>query len=131
LNIGLSGDNAGIGGGHYRPDLTKDPNLDKGSRTRELYFDPTAFAQPARGKFGNSGRNVVRGGGSNNWDVSLFKSFPLGWEGGRFEFRTEMYNAFNHTQWNGWRTTYGSTGFGSATSARDARSIQMGVKLYW
>ncbi len=131
LNITLSGDNAGIGGGPYRPDLVKDPNLDKGSRTRTRYFDPAAFAQPAAGKFGNSARNVVRGGGANNWDISLFKSFPLGWESGRFEFRTEMYNAFNHTQWNGYRTGYGSTGFGSATSARDARSIQMGVKIYW
>ena len=89
------------------------------------------FAQPASGKFGNLGRNVVRGPGVNNWDLSLFKSFPLGWESGKLEFRSEFYNAFNHTQWDGVITSFGSTGFGSVTSARDARVIQMGLKLYW
>ncbi|NWG13770.1 MAG: TonB-dependent receptor, partial [Acidobacteria bacterium] len=131
MNVTLSGDNAGVGGTFYRPDLVKNPNLPSGDRTRLRYFDPTAFAQPAPGKFGNSGRNVVRQGGVNNWDISIFKSFPLGWEGGRFEFRAEMFNAFNHTQWTGYRTAFGSTGFGSATGARDARSVQMGLKLYW
>jgi hypothetical protein len=131
LNITLPGDSAGIGGAPYRPDLIKDPTLPKGDRTRLVYFDGTAFAQPAPGAFGNAGRNVVRGAGVNNWDISVFKSIPLNWESGRFEFRTEMYNAFNHTQWTGYRTGFGSTGFGSATSARDARVIQMGAKLYW
>jgi len=34
LNISLSGDNAGIGGGPYRPDLVGAPNLASGDRTR-------------------------------------------------------------------------------------------------
>jgi hypothetical protein len=131
MNISLPGDNAGIGGSFYRPDVAGDPNLPSGSRTRQRYFDPTVFKQPPAGKFGNLGRNVVRQGGVNNWDISIFKAFPLGWESSRFEFRAEMFNAFNHTQWSGYRTGFGSTGFGEANSARDARSVQMGLKLYW
>jgi hypothetical protein len=41
---------------------------------------------------------VFRGPGINNWDISLFKKFPLGNEARFFTFRWEMYNAFNHTQ---------------------------------
>jgi len=131
LNITLPGDNAGIGGGPYRPDVIRDPNLPSGQRTRERYFDPGAFAQPARGKFGNAGRNIVRQGGLNNWDLALFKNIPLGWETMKLQFRGELFNAFNHTQWTGYRNGFGSADFGSANAARDARVIQLGLKLLW
>ena len=36
-------------------------------------------------------------GGTNNFDLSLFKSFPIG-ERKRLEFRWEALNAFNHPQ---------------------------------
>jgi hypothetical protein len=131
LNITLPGDNAGIGGGPYRPDLARDPNLSKGERTRERYFDPGAFAQPARGRFGNAARNVVRQAGLNNWDLSVFKNIPLGWETGSVQFRGELFNALNHTQWSGYRNGFGSSDFGSANAARDSRVIQLGLKLLW
>jgi hypothetical protein len=130
-NITLSGDNAGIGGGFYRPDLIAEPNLPAGERTQERYFNPDAFAQPAPGKFGNAARNVVRGAGINNWDLAVFKNIPLGWESGALQFRGESFNAFNHTQWTEYRLAFGSTGFGEANQARDARVIQLGLKLIW
>jgi hypothetical protein len=131
LNITLPGDNAGIGGGSYRPDAVRDPNI--GDSSRERFFDPDAFAAPPRGQFGNAGRNIVRSAGINNWDLSIFKNFPgiLGRESSRLQFRLELYNAFNHTQWNAFRTSFGTAGFGSANGARDARSIQLGLKLYF
>jgi hypothetical protein len=131
LGISLPGDNAGVGGAPYRPNWVRNPNLPSGQRTRERYFDPDAFAAPARGRFGNLGRNVVRGGGLNNWDLSLFKSIPLGWESGSLQFRLEAFNTFNHTQWNAYRTAFGAAGFGSAIGARDARVVQLGLKLFW
>jgi hypothetical protein len=129
LNITLPGDNAFIGGAPYRPDVTRNPNLDSGQRTRERYFDPAAFAQPALGAFGNAARNIVRGGGLNNWDLSLFKDIPLGWESGKLQFRGESFNAFNHTQWSGYRTGFASADFGQVNAARDARVIQLALKL--
>ncbi len=131
LNISLPGDNAGVGGAPYRPDWVRNPNLPSGQRVRERYFDAEAFAAPPRGRFGNAGRNIVRGGGLNNWDLSLFKSFPLGWESGSLQFRLEAFNAFNHTQWSSYRTAFGAAGFGSAIGARDARVVQLGLKLFW
>jgi len=131
LNITLPGDNAGIGGGPYRPDVVRNPNLSSGRRVRERYFDPAAFAQPARGRFGNAARNIVRQGGLNNWDLALFKNFPLSWEGGNVQFRAETFNTFNHTQWSGYRNGFGAAGFGEANAARDARTVQFGLKLLW
>jgi len=131
LNITFPGDNAGIGGAPYRPNLVGNPNV--GGGPRERYFDPAAFAPPAPGQFGNSGRNVVYGGGTNNWDISLFKNFRglFGREANNLQFRAEFYNAFNHTQWTGYLVSFGTAGFGSANAARDARSIQLGLKFYF
>ncbi len=130
LNISLPGDNAFIGGAPYRPDLVHDPNTHGG---RTDWFDPTAFAQPALGMFGNAGRNVVRAAGLNNTDASLFKNFRgvLGRESSGLQFRAEFYNIFNHTQWSAFRTSFGSSDFGAATAARDARDIQLGLRLYF
>ena len=43
------------------------------------------------------GRNTLRTGGTNNFDLNLTKSIPLG-EARRLEFRWEALNAFNHPQ---------------------------------
>jgi hypothetical protein len=43
------------------------------------------------------GRNTLRTGGTNNFDLNLSKSFPAG-EKRRLEFRWEALNAFNHPQ---------------------------------
>jgi hypothetical protein len=43
------------------------------------------------------GRNTLRTGGTNNFDLNLSKSFPVG-EKRRLEFRWEALNAFNHPQ---------------------------------
>ena len=131
LNISFPGDNAGIGGGTYRPDRIGDPNIS--NQTRERFFDTSAFAAPAPGAFGNAGRNIVEGPGTNNWDISIFKDFPgiLKREGSSLQFRAELYNAFNHTQWAGVSRSFGSGSFGQVTSARDARIIQLGLKLKW
>jgi len=48
---------------------------------------------------------LIRGPGVNNWDVYLFKNFPLHGDRMRFQFRLEMYNAFNHTQFSALNTT--------------------------
>jgi hypothetical protein len=64
----------------------------------------------------------------------------LGKEGARrFQFRCELYNAFNHTQFLGVNTgaRFDSTGkqvngrFGEYSTARDARRIQLGLKFYF
>jgi hypothetical protein len=94
----------------------------------------------ATGDFGkgNAAKDLFRLPGTNNWDISLFKNFNLGREGKvRMQYRLEMYNAFNHTQFTGVDTTgrFDANGnqvnalFGSYTTAANARRIVMGLKL--
>jgi hypothetical protein len=53
-----------------------------------------AFAVPARGTWGNVGRNTLRGPGLFQLDVALQKQFRI--NGSRnFEFRWEAFNIIN------------------------------------
>jgi Carboxypeptidase regulatory-like domain/TonB dependent receptor len=132
LNTSITGDPAGIGGTNYRPNVVGDANA--GPRTQQQWFNTAAFAPLAPATFGNAGRNIVTGPGINNWDLSLFKNFNGilgGMESSRLQFRAELYNAFNHTQFTSVNTQLGSGQFGVVTAARDARSIQLALKLYF
>jgi hypothetical protein len=66
--------------------------------TRERYYDPCAFSFPTAGTFGNVGRGRFIGPGSWNIDTSLFKGISLteNWD---MQFRFEVFNAFNHTNY--------------------------------
>lgn len=96
---------------------------------------PTAAGDFGRG---NAAKDLFRLPGTNNWDISLFKNFNLAREGKvRLQYRLELYNAFNHTQFTGVDTTarFDANGnqvnalFGSYTAAANARRIVMGLKL--
>jgi len=151
VNICLPNDNAGLGDGDIceRPDIIANPILDRSKRTINEYFNVDAFATPALGTFGNGGRNPVRGAGINNWDLSIFKDFTIPWfgrhqgwladENATLQFRTEFFNAWNHTQFSSINTVFqtqgagmpsgSSTGFGQVSAAHDPREIQFALKL--
>jgi hypothetical protein len=96
------------------------------------YIDPSAFALPAIGAFGNLGHNAARGPGRDNWNLSLFKSFVFNDErGSHLELRWETFNVWNHTQFNQVSNNLGSSNFGQFTSAFDPRVMQLGAKLYF
>ena len=52
--------------------------------------------------FGNTRPGILRGPGQNNTDLSLIKIFSPKWpnETAAVEFRAEIFNAFNHPQFN-------------------------------
>jgi hypothetical protein len=82
--------------------------------------------------FGNLGRNTFRTPGINNFDLSFLKNFPLG-EQRRLEFRSELFNAFNHTQYlfNKANNTATYSTYDQVTQARDPRLIQFALKFYY
>ncbi|HEU0141187.1 MAG TPA: carboxypeptidase regulatory-like domain-containing protein [Bryobacteraceae bacterium] len=125
LTIGITGDRAGTGAGGQRPNLIAPVD-----RPRELsqWFSTSSFALPAQGTFGNAGRSLVTGPGINNWDVSFSKRTDLT-ESVSLQFRAEFFNLFNHAQWSGVGTTFGTGTFGQVTSARDPRIGQLGLRL--
>ena len=112
--------------GTNRADLIGDPDVS--NRTITQWFNTAAFAQPAAGSYGTSGRNILRGPGVNNLDLAAFKNFEFG-KGMRLQFRLESFNAFNHTQFNGVSTNLTSSNFGVVTSARPGRINQLGLKF--
>ena len=114
-----------------------DPRITHGERGAGKLFDPTVFARPARGDAGNIGNGMVRGPGINNWDLTLFKNFPLKSEQRSFQFRWELYSLFNHTQFSTMNTTAAfnaagqqtNTQLAQATGARSARIMQVSLRL--
>ncbi|MBI4873402.1 MAG: carboxypeptidase regulatory-like domain-containing protein [Acidobacteria bacterium] len=119
-----------------RIDATGNPVLPKSERSFSRNFRTEVFRLPARGTIGTAQSPLLRGPGTNNWDVSLFKSFPVG-ERVRLQFRCEMYNTFNHTQFSSFDTAARfdtATGaqvnarFGEMTAARSPRIIQLALR---
>jgi hypothetical protein len=88
------------------------------------------------GTFGNAANDVIRGPGLNNFDVSIFKNFALA-ERMKLQFRSEFYNAFNHTQFTGLDTAarFDAQGrqvnmrFGEFSNAAEPRRIQFALRL--
>jgi hypothetical protein len=58
------------------------------------FYDPTAFAPVTAVRFGNAGRNSLRGPGVFNTDLSLSRDFPIK-ERLHLEFRTDCFNITN------------------------------------
>jgi hypothetical protein len=111
------------------------------------WFNPAAFTAPPAYTYGNSGRNIIVGPGTNQVDLSLFKNIPLKWrEGMRMEYRTEVFNLFNRPQFNNPNesgATAGAATVGIPTAGtlnyagnptffqRTSREIQLALKLYF
>ena len=92
-----------------RPDVVYgvQANLPAGQRTPDEWFNPAAFAAvPAVDpvtklpRFGNAGRNILIGPGTNNVDASIAKRFPLGAERKALTLRVEAFNLMNHPNYS-------------------------------
>lgn len=102
------------------------------------WFDTTAFVNPPNYTYGNVGRVLpdVRNPGVINVDLSLVKNIRLG-ENARLQLKGEAFNVFNHVNLgfvNGGFSAGAdgkniSSTFGTITTARDPRSIQIGAKI--
>jgi hypothetical protein len=82
-----------------RPDVLRNPNLPRSERTIDRWFDTEAIQNATPGRFGNAGKGIIQGSGVNNWDVNLAKNFHFT-ERHRLQFRAELFNAFNHAQFD-------------------------------
>ena len=125
------------GGDGARVNVTGNANLPKSEQTFDRFFNTSVFTRPAKGDAGNAPKDVFRGPGINNWDMSFFKRFPMKNESRYFQFRWELYNAFNHTQFSGVDNgaRFDAQGnqvnaqFGRFTSARSPRVMQGAINF--
>ncbi len=130
----ISGGNAsGSFAGTQRPNWNgQNPSL-SGSVTSRLsqYFNTADFSFNAPFTFGNAPRLMpdLRGPGTDNFDISLFKNFQV-LERYRMQFRAEAFNAFNRVQFGNPNTNINSSAFGVISSQQNSpRNIQLALRL--
>ena len=93
----LNFDNANTGT-TSRPDRIRDGTLS--NPTIDRFFDTDAFVFPARYSFGNSGRNILYGPGTNMVNFALHRNFPIPLsETSKIEFRFEALLRNRPTRW--------------------------------
>jgi hypothetical protein len=70
--------------------------------TPNLWYDPCAFTLQTPGFLGTAGRDILRGPGVANLDFSIVKdtAVPKLGEGGKLEFRTEIFNILNRANFD-------------------------------
>jgi hypothetical protein len=125
------------GGDGVRTMLIGQPQLDEGERGFSRWFNTAAFARPPRGYAGYAPIRPYRGPGVNNWDLSFAKNFKIKSEARRLQFRAEMFNAFNHTQFQSVDGTarFDPAGqqvngqFGQVTITRAPRVVQLSLQF--
>ena len=129
-----------------RPNLIKGPvpicpctmpaSLGGGTQASPVrYFDPTVFALPEAGTYGNAGRNIVTGPGLVNFDFALVKKTAIT-ERMELQFRAEAFNMFNNVNWGAPSRAVMTTTGAIAPSAgaitntsTDSRQMQFALKL--
>jgi hypothetical protein len=99
--------------------------------TVQRYFDIDAFVFPAQYTYGNSGRNVLTGPGTNSFDLALHRNFrlPIN-EASQVQFRCEAFNAFNRPHFDLPGSAIGTPNAGTiGASSLPNRQLQLGLKL--
>jgi hypothetical protein len=114
-----------------RSNVSGNPAL-PGDRSRQeliaRYFDTSAFTFPGDGVLGNSGRAFIEGPGLINFDLSMLKDFTVT-EGKSLQLRGELFNALNRPNFGLPASVRGNPNFGTISTARDGRIIQLGLRF--
>lgn len=98
-----------------------------------FWFDPSAFQDPAIGHFNvGTQRTICCGPSTYEWDLSVLKHISFT-ESRYFEFRGEIFNLFNHTNFSNpdGHFSDGPTLFGKVNQAGDPRLVQFALKFYF
>jgi hypothetical protein len=119
------------------PDRICDGNLPPGERTVELWFDPSCFAVPPAGRFGNSGVNVLQGPGLNVHHLALVKRFRVN-QGFTLTYNVAVSNLFNHPHFSFPRNNISTANPGRITSTpgwsaenESERRVSMLLRVEW
>ena len=113
------------------PDLTAPFQRQRPQSNGNYYFNPNSFTLSDLGTVGNSPRTICCGPGISDTDFAILKNIAVS-ETKHFEFRAELFNIFNHTQFYNpdGNITDGSQ-FGQVTQAKDPRLMQFALKFFF
>jgi Carboxypeptidase regulatory-like domain/TonB dependent receptor len=131
FTVRASGASVNAPGNIQSADLVGTPSKLGGIGSGNPYYDPKAWAPVTEVRFGNTGRNTVRGPSWTNLDLSLFRRFPINRV--NLEARIEAFNVTNTPHFNNpsdANRDVGSSGFMTITSAQgNERQIRLGLRL--
>jgi hypothetical protein len=115
----------------YRPNLTGNIYPLAGQQTITQYFNPAAVLVPTdvTQPYGNAGRNIGRSNAFFDLDTGIHKQFRLPGEGRSLEFRTEIFNTVNKTNFSAANGDRSSSSFGKITSTLPARQVQFALRF--
>lgn len=122
---------------NQRPDLVPGvPLIPPGGQSIAAWFNPAAFTVPASGTWGNAPRNLLRAPGAWQMDASISKRLLLT-EHVQLQFRTDIFNIFNHPQYGPPNSDVSAKGFGQIASTINigpvgtgtARQVQFALRL--
>jgi hypothetical protein len=148
-------DNSGALSGSWYPNLIGNPNISnpgvngwfntctvlQNGTTFPVGCTNPAWAVPTPGTFGNSGRNILRGPGIEDVDISLGKNFhfPLPRETGNLQIRFDAMDALNHPNFDLPNASVGTSSAGiitgttgnynSTNNTFGQRILQLGVRI--
>jgi hypothetical protein len=111
-----------------RPNRLGDGNLPNDRRTIDRWFDTSVFAPAAQFNFGNAGNFILEGPGYFNLDAGIHRNFDIT-ERWKAVLRWEMFNAFNHPNFNNPNATVGTANAGQISGTLPARSQQVALKI--
>lgn len=94
------------------------------------YLNASQFSDPTLGTFATTPRSICCGPGENEWDITVSKKIALT-EARYFQFRADIFNLFNKTQFYNPDGNFSDTTFGLIQQARDPRLVQFALKFYF
>jgi hypothetical protein len=95
------------------------------------YLNAAQYADPLPlGTFSTTPRSVCCGPGENQWDLTFSKRITLS-EARYFQFRADIFNVFNKTQFVNPDGNFSNSTFGQVLEARDPRLVQFALKFYF
>jgi hypothetical protein len=130
MTITMSGDPSGTGARSFRANVVGTPHDPHNIGPGVLFLDPSAYAAPTAGTFGNAGIGIVPGPGMSRLDFSLVKQFHLS-ESRWFEVRAEAFNLSNTPIFGSPVRTITSTTFGQIRGSQGERNVELAAKFYF
>ena len=113
------------------PNVVQGVPLYPDTKTAAEWFNPAAFVAPGQYKFGNEGRNILRGPRYSDLDFSASKTLRMPkFERGQLQLRFDATNALNHTSLGIPNASIGGSTTGQITGAAlSGRVFQLGARL--
>lgn len=130
ITVQANTDPSGTGARSFRANVIGTPNNQHNIGPGALFLDPSAYAVPVTGTFGNAGVGIVTGPGLKRGDLSLSKKFHIT-ETKYFELRGEAFNLTNTPTFQSPTRNMQNPLFGQIRTSQGERNMQVVGKFYF